>query len=144
MDSGYGCQHLNDEELLRGFEGCRLAPGSFHHGDHVRLAWICVRRFGALGAEEFLIRGIRKMADNAGVSQKFLHTTTVAWVRLVAARLETIEGDLKFEDWITRWPELLNKNYLNEYYSAETLASQEARSGWIEPDRKPLGGCGRR
>jgi hypothetical protein len=139
MGSTYGCQHLSDDELLRGFEGCRLAPGSFHHGDHVRLAWICVRRFGPLGAEEHLLSGIRKMADCAGVPEKFLHTTTVAWVRLVAARQERSQASERFEDWIAKWPELLHKNFLDEHYSAGMLESPQARSGWLEPDRKPLG-----
>jgi hypothetical protein len=136
MENIYGCQHLTDDELLRGFEGCRLAPGSFHHGDHVRLAWICVRRFGPLGAEQHLLNGIRKMAESSGVPEKFLHTTTVAWVRLVAARLGG--GNETFKNWIAKWPELLKKDFLNDHYSAGKLESAQARSGWVEPDRKPL------
>jgi len=138
METRCGCQHLSDEELLRGFDGCRLAPGSFHHGDHVRLAWICVRKFGPLAAEEHLLQGIRKMAEGAGVPKKFSYTTTVAWVRLVAARQGQGERDERFEDWITKWPELLEKSFLNEYYSAEKLEGSQARSEWLEPDRKPL------
>jgi hypothetical protein len=138
MESKYGCQHLSNDELLRGFEGCQLAPGSFHHGDHVRLAWICVRRFGPVGAEERLLAGIQKMAEGAGVPQKFLYTTTVAWVRLVAARQEPGPGSEKFQDWIAKWPELLNKDFLNEHYSPGKLESVQARTGWLEPDRKPL------
>jgi hypothetical protein len=139
MQTQYGCQDLSDEELLRGFEDCRLAPGSFHHADHVRLAWICVRRFGRLAAEEHLLSGIRKMAESVGAPQKFLYTTTVAWVRLVAARHEPQDDNGSFEDWIAKWPELLNKNFLSEHYSTGRLQSQEARSDWLEPDLKPLG-----
>jgi hypothetical protein len=139
MGAEFGCQHLSDEELLRGFDGYRLAPGSFHHGDHVRLAWICVRRFGPLAAEERLLLGLRKMAEGAGVPQKFLYTTTVAWVRLVAARAEHGAASEKFEDWIAKWPELLDKQLLDEHYSAGQLESQRARTEWVEPDRKPLG-----
>ncbi len=136
MENTYGCQHLTDDELLRGFEGCRLAPGSFHHGDHLRLAWICVRRFGLATAEERLLNGIRKMAEGAGVPHKFLHTTTVAWVRLVAARLGG--GNESFGNWIAKWPELMNKNILDHHYSAGILESPQARNGWLEPDLKPL------
>jgi len=139
MDTKKGYEHLSDEEFLSGFEESRLAPGNFHHRDHVRLAWICVRRFGRLAAEERLLRGIRKMAEQAGVPEKFLYTTTVVWVRLVAARQPQAEGHEKFDDWIANWPELLNKNLLDEYYSAGKLESAQARIGWLEPDRKPVG-----
>ena len=138
MGTNYGCQHLSDDELLRGFEGCRLAPGSFHHGDHVRLAWICVRRFGPREAETHLLQGIRKMAEGAGVPEKFLYTTTVAWVRLVALRQQRTVESGNFEDWIAKWPELLSKDFLGEYYSREKLESPQARSEWLDPDRKPL------
>ena len=137
MESRYGCQHLSEDELLREFEGCRLAPGSFHHGDHVRLAWICLRRFGQLGAEQYLLRGIRTMAESAGVPEKFLYTTTVAWVRLVAAR--QLDGaDQSFDLWINRYPELLDATLLAQYYSQATLQSEAARRAWIEPDLRPL------
>jgi hypothetical protein len=138
MAAKKGCEHLSDEELLTGFETCQLAPRDFHHRDHVRLAWICVQRFGPSLAEEKLLRGIRKMAATAGVPQKFLYTTTVAWVRLVAARSERAGENKGFEDWIAKWPELLNKNFLNEHYSPGRLESHQARTGWLEPDRKPL------
>ena len=138
MKSGFGCLHLSDDELLGEFGECRLAPGEFHHGDHVRLAWICVRRFGQLGAEQHLLRGIRNMAERAAAPEKFLYTTTVAWVRLVAARQELGASNERFEEWITKWPELLNKNLLNENYSTGRLESVEARGGWLEPDLKPL------
>jgi hypothetical protein len=128
--------HLSDEEMLTGFETGQLAPGNFHHCDHVRLAWICVRRFGLSQAEEKLLRGIRNMAERAGVPEKFLHTTTVAWVRLVAARLGG--GNETFGNWIAEWPELMNKNILDHHYSAGILESSQARNGWLEPDLKPL------
>jgi hypothetical protein len=139
MATKEGYAHLSDEEMLTGFEAGQLAPGNFHHCDHVRLAWICVRRFGLSQAEEKLLRGIRNMAERAGVPEKFLHTTTVAWVRLVAARQEQSVGNDNFEEWIAKWPELRNKNFLDEHYSAGMLESPQARSGWLEPDRKPLG-----
>jgi hypothetical protein len=138
MATKEGCERLSDEQLLAGFEECLLAPGNFRHRDHIRLAWICVRRFGPSQAEEKLLLGIRNMAARAGVPGKFLYTTTLAWVRLVAAREERSMGYEKFEDWIAKWPELLNKDFLNEHYSAGMLETPQARRAWLEPDRKPL------
>src|SRR5271169_1056902 len=84
VDFKLGCGNLADDEFIAAFEECRLSPGGFHHADHIRLAWLYVRRFGAAQAEQRLLAGIQKMALHAGAPQKFLYTTTVAWARLVA------------------------------------------------------------
>jgi hypothetical protein len=140
VETKFGCQRLTDDELLSEFEDCRLNPASFHHRDHVRLAWICVQRYGPLGAEEHLLQGIRKITVHLRIPEKFMYTTTAAWARLVAGRCAPMSPNEKFEDWIARWPELLDKNLLSQYYAGGTLETPQARSAWIEPDRKPLNG----
>ena len=138
MELNLGTAPMNDEAVLQAFEACQLDPAKFHHADHIRLAWLCVNRYGAGEAEARLLDGIRKFAQRAGAPQKFLHTTTIAWVRLVTSRQVRSRADEKFEDWIANSPELLNKNLLNQYYSTGKLESLEARHGWLEPDLKPL------
>ncbi len=138
MEHHLGCGQLNDDEFLRAFETCELKHGMFYHADHVRLAWIYVRRFGAAGAEERLLAGIRKMANHAGAPRKFLFTTTVAWARLVAGTQKDSGVSETFLEWAQRHPELLEKNLLAKYYSPGRLETPEARSGWVEPDLAPL------
>jgi hypothetical protein len=36
-------------------------------------------------------------------------------------------------------PELLNRDLLASYYTAGRLETEEARTGWVEPDLTPLG-----
>jgi hypothetical protein len=129
-----GCGHLGDEDFVRGFEECKLGHAAFRHADHIRLAWIYVSRHGGKEAEARLLAGIRKMALHANAPQKFLYTTTVAWTRLVAAAQENGGGADNFSEWIQLHPELLDRNLLAKYYSAGSLETQEARSGWVEPD----------
>ena len=138
MELKLGCGHLADDEFIAAFEECRLPHGVFHHADHIRLAWLYVRKFGAAQAEQRLLAGIRKMALHAGAPQKFLHTTTVAWARLVAAAPKHRVANESFEQWIAKHPQLLNKDALAEFYSTGVLESPEARSGWVDPDRNPL------
>ena len=38
---------LPDDEFLRAFFGLTLANSEFRHRDHLRLAWLAVRRHGA-------------------------------------------------------------------------------------------------
>ena len=134
MEIHQGCCHLADAEFVEAFEGCRLPPGTFHHADHVRLAWIYVCRHGVEGAEARLLAGIRKMALHANAPRKFLHTTTVAWARLVAAAQKQNPEAKSFEEWVTLHPQLLDRTLLSRYYSAGRLDGEEARRGWLEPD----------
>jgi hypothetical protein len=138
VDLRMGTVHLNDEEFVAAFEACRIAGDSFHHADHVRLAWLYLREFGASGAREKMLDGIRKMAAHNGALQKFHYTTTVAWLRLVAAAYKAVPVGVSFEEWIVKHPALLDKEHLKAHYTKERLESAEARSGWVEPDLSPL------
>jgi hypothetical protein len=139
MEINLGCGGLSDEEFVQAFEACRLPPDAFHHADHIRLAWLYVKRHGTSGAEVRLLAGIRKMALHAGAPQKFLFTTTVAWTRLVAAAQHSGPAANNFSEWILLHPQLLDRDLLNSHYSPGRLETPEARSGWVEPDRAPLG-----
>ena len=82
--------------------------------------------------------GIRRFANHQGATQKYHHTLTLAWIRLVAAALvETPEG-YSFEQFISAHPELKYTKLLDKYYSKEILQTAEAREGWVEPDLQPL------
>jgi hypothetical protein len=134
-----GTAPLSDDGVLQAFEACELDPGKFHHDDHIRVAWLCVQRYGAHEAETKLLDGLRQFAQRAGVPQKFMHTTTIAWATLVATAREASPTAINFSDWIQSHPELLDRNLLARYYSPGRLETAEARSGWVEPDVAPLG-----
>lgn len=138
MKLNLGTALLSDDAVLQAFEACQLDPAKFHHDDHIRLAWLCVQRYGAHEAETKLLDGLCRFARRAGVPQKFMHTTTVAWARLVATEISSPVQD-NFLEWIELHPELLDRNLLARYYSAGRLETREARSGWVEPDIAPLG-----
>jgi hypothetical protein len=139
MELNLGTAPMSDDAFLQGFEACQLDPAKFRHADHIRLAWLCVSRYGAGDAEARLLDGIRKFARHAGVPQKFMHTTTIAWTRLVAAAQTNTAAASNFSEWIQLHPDLLDRNMLARYYSPGRLETPEARSGWVEPDLAPLG-----
>ena len=138
MELNLGTAPMSDDAVLEAFEACRLDPAKFHHDDHIRLAWLCVQRYGAQEAETKLLDGLRRFAQRAGVPQKFMHTTTIAWTRLVATAEEASPTATNFSEWIESRPELLDRNLLANYYSPGRLETPEARSGWVEPDLAPL------
>jgi hypothetical protein len=51
-----------DDEFLHAFFGLTLANSEFRHRDHLRLAWMAVRRHGPRAAEDVVVGGIRRFA----------------------------------------------------------------------------------
>jgi hypothetical protein len=80
---------------------------------------------------------IRAFAAAAGVPQKYHETITVLWMRLLAdVRAQGASGELVHV--LRAHPALGDKELPLRYYTRERLFSDEARAGWIEPDREPL------
>lgn len=133
-----GASAWSDEEFLRAFEDLSFPADLFHHREHIRVAWLYLKSFDASRAAERMSAGILRFANHHGATQKYHHTLTLAWMRLVAAALvETPEG-LSFEQFLAGHLEFGDKNLPAKYYSAELLQTNAAREGWVEPDLQPL------
>ena len=110
---------MTDQEFIRAFEGGRIAPGDFHHADHLRLALAYL--MDSVSVEEAAERmglSLRAFARSAGHEDKYHHTLTVVWVQLVAR--------------------LFDRELPLAYYSRDRLFSSEARERWVEPDVQQL------
>jgi hypothetical protein len=108
----------------------------FGHREHLHLAWLAVRRYGASAAPALISDGIQRTARYAGAPQKYHATMTEAWTRLVAHHVP--EGPDNFAGFLGRFPGLLDKRLLTGHYSSTRLASPEARRAWVAPDLAPL------
>jgi hypothetical protein len=126
--------HLNDEEFVRAFESCELDGESFHHADHLRLAWIYICQYGEPAATELMLTGIRLFAVHVGKPQKFHYTQTCAWVRLIAAAQRSSPDLTSFTEFVATHPHLLDANALAKHYSKVLIESSAARMSWVEPD----------
>ena len=133
-----GTRELDDDALVAEFESCGLPASQFHHADHIRLAWIYLGRMSEKAATARIEQAIRRFAAHNGVSQKYHHTITLAWMRLVASALEATPKACAFEVFAERHPELFDVKALSLYYSSELLMSIPAKTGWVEPDRNEL------
>jgi hypothetical protein len=128
----------SDEDFLRAFEDLSFPADLFHHREHIRVAWLLLKCSDATSAAERMTAGIRRFANHHGATQKYHHTLTLAWIRLVAGALvETPEGHT-FDQFVAAQPELCDKNLLAKYYSKELLETAAARQGWVEPDLQPM------
>ncbi|HUZ56559.1 MAG TPA: hypothetical protein VMU94_29040 [Streptosporangiaceae bacterium] len=109
----------------------------FGHREHVHLTWLAVQRFGMPAAIGLVSEGIQRTARYAGAPQKYNATVSQAWVELVAYHAAGRRDD-DFAVFASRYPSLLAKRVLTRHYRPATLASQQARTGWVEPDLAPF------
>ncbi len=129
---------MTDEEFIAAFEGCTLPNEAFHHCDHIRLAWLYLRQYGFPGAAERISDSIRNFAAHNGAAQKYHHTITIAWLRMVEHASKSLPPQATFEELLVACPALIEKNTLREYYSSALLDSDAARAAFVEPDLKGL------
>lgn len=127
-----------DLAFVEAVENCAFPGADFHHREHVRLAWVYLRRFGAKSAEQRVEETIRRYAAAQGATQKYHHTITVAWMRLVEAALASRPAEGEFAEFAAAHPELFRAEALERHYSKARLQTEEARTGFVEPDRAPL------
>jgi hypothetical protein len=122
-----------DEEFLAAFEAGRIANQSFHHRDHLRLAWIQIRRLGLERASESITAAIRHFAAHHGQENRYHDTMTRFWLRAVAIGIDR-HPDLTFDDLLIAESHLLDKNLPFLHWSRQRMSSDDARGHWIEPD----------
>jgi hypothetical protein len=116
-----------------------LRPGQgFGHRQHINLAYLAVHRHGMPAAIEKICTWIQQIAAHDGVPHKYHNTVSRAWVELVAHHVAADSPCTGFERFARHNPALFDKQLLTRHYRATTLASDQARHGWAEPDLAPF------
>ena len=127
-----------DPELTAALPAITGTEGKFGHRQHIHLAFWAVRRYGMPAATDRVCDWIRHLAAYQRVPQKYHYTVSRAWMELVAHHAAAEPGCSDFDAFADRYPALLNKRLLSRHYRSATLASPQARRGWIEPDLDPF------
>ena len=130
---------MTDQAFARAVESGRVTPAEFGHVAHVRVAWVYLHEAASVEDALSTMRAvIQRFASAAGVPQKYHETITVFWMRLLAnVRALGAAGELA--EVLREFPALADKDLPLRYYSRERLFSDEARTGWVDPDRRPHG-----
>ena len=115
---------------LERFEAGDLSPECFSHRDHVRMGYELARRAPFTEAVDRFARALRAMTVRAGHPEKYHDTITVAFMSLIAERLE---GHTDFDAFAEANPELFEKDVLLRRYTAERLMSAQARRSFLLP-----------
>jgi hypothetical protein len=127
---------MTDEEFIRRFESDTLPDDSFHHVDHVRLAFAYLSRYSVLQALDRFATGLKRFAAARGKSQLYNETITCAYIFLIRERMARCEA-WNWEQFALQNPDLLiwKDGILSRYYHEATLKSDLARTVFVLPDK---------
>ena len=125
---------IPDDEFLRAFFGLTLPSSEFRHPDHLRLAWLAVRRHGGDVAEKVVAAGISRFAQHNSHGPLYHDTMTRFWVRLVGHAVAARPEIVNFDEFLAAYPLLLDKSTPMLHWSREAMFAPEARAAWCEPD----------
>jgi hypothetical protein len=105
---------------------------SFHHVDHVRVAFEILGRHDFPDAVAAYSTGLKSIARRAGNPGAYHETITVAFLSLIAER--RIVGDYRdFSAFVADNADLLDKSVLGRWYTPERLQSETARRTFVLP-----------
>ncbi len=126
---------MNEREFIERFEACTLPEDAFHHGDHVRLAYLYLRDLPPLDALARFTTGLKRFATSLGKPDRYHETITWAYLLLIHERLQRAPAD-NFESFARANPDLLawRPSVLDAYYQPGTLGSDLARRAFVMPD----------
>jgi hypothetical protein len=125
-----------DREQLGRFLRGELDAARFPHREHVRMAFELLRLHDFAETALHFSRALRAMAQRAGKPQAFHQTVTIAFLSLIAERMESRPA-ADFAAFAQRNPDLLDKGALTRWYRPERLASESARRTFLLPEPLP-------
>ena len=134
---------MTDEEFVAAFEYGSLSVASFHHADHVRMAFLYVTRYPTAEALQRFSAALQRFAAANGKPELYHETITWAYLFLVRERIVRLEA-ARPPSWLefaTANPDLLDwkNNVLKKYYREQTLSCELARRTFLMPDGCPTG-----
>ena len=118
--------------VLSRFLSGQQDPATFHHSDHVRVAFELLRRRPFLRAAQVYVRQIRRLTERAGNPHAYHETITLAFLSAINERMST-SPNASFESFAAENPDLMQKGALSRWYSKEQLGSALARRTFVLP-----------
>jgi hypothetical protein len=127
---------MTTEQLIQRFETGDVPTESFHHSDHVQLAFAYLSMYPPLEALGRFSEALKRYAEARGKSGLYHETITLAYFFLIRERMARRPG-LGWDEFARRNPDLLEwkPGILSHYYHEATLKSDLARSVFLFPDK---------
>jgi hypothetical protein len=127
---------MTDLELIHRFDADSIPEGSFHHVEHVRLAFAYLTRYPALQALDKFTSALKRFAAARGKAQLYHETITQAYFLLIHERMARCAA-VEWKEFARLNPDLMiwKNGVLSRYYRDETLKSDLARRVFVLPDK---------
>jgi hypothetical protein len=127
---------ITGAQLIDRFESNVIVEDSFHHAEHVRLAFEYLRRCPVLEALSKFSAALKRFAVSRGKTQLYNETITCAYFFLIHERMARREA-LDWEEFARENSDLLvwKGGLLMRYYLEATLKSDLARKVFVLPDK---------
>ena len=127
---------MSNQELIHRFESDAVPESSFHHADHVRLAFAYQCEHSVFEALAKFASALKRFATARGKTQLYNETITFAYFFLIRERRARSETT-NWEEFARENPDLLiwKDGILHSYYYEATLKSELAREVFVLPDR---------
>ncbi len=131
---------MTNEEIIQQFEQGKAPGGSFHHADHIRVAFAYLSQFPVLEALQKFSDALQRFATAQGKPDLYHETITWAYLFLIRERMMLADHLQAWEEFAVHNPDLLiwehgTGGVLARYYQPSTLASDAARAAFLLPDR---------
>src|SRR5579864_5955731 len=83
-----GSSALTDDAFIASLAEGSYPPEAFHHGDHIRLAWILLSRMTVDSAIAEVRQTLHSLAQRLGKADLYHETITRGWMLLLASHEE--------------------------------------------------------
>jgi hypothetical protein len=128
---------MNDSEWMEAFESCALPNDSFHHADHVKMAFLYLQKYKPLEALGHFSSALTRFATAHGKPNLYNETITWAFLLLIRERIARTNSPQTWSEFSATNTDLLrwDDNILEKYYRPETLTSELAKNVFLFPDK---------
>ncbi len=128
---------MTGDELIKQFEDGATPADTFHHADHVRLAFEYLCRYSVLEALQRFSDALKRFAAAQGKAQLYHETITWAYLLLIRERIARAGRSQTWEEFAECNRDLLiwKGGVLGTLYRQETLDSDLARHTFVLPDQ---------
>jgi len=133
---------MDDETFLKRFEAAAIPREEWRHREHIRVAYLYLRRYPFEEATTRVRSSIQKLNAThqtpETLERGYHETITQAWMRLVHCALCQFGPSATADAFLEEQSQLLSKRALLLFYSRDRLMSAEAKARFVEPDLAPL------
>jgi hypothetical protein len=127
---------MSESEWMEQFERCALPNDSFHHADHVKMAFLYLQKYAPLEALARFSTALGRFAIAKGKPNLYNETITWAFLLLIRERIARLNSPQTWDEFSQTNADLLcwDDSILKKYYRPETLTSELAKKVFLFPD----------